>query len=82
MKKQTLTRLRVQRGYKSQLSIAEAAGLLPGRYNLIENGKTTYVPPDVAERIAEVLGSTVDALFMPTGFTAREIPEPNQEVTA
>lgn len=76
MKKQTLTVLRVRRGHRSQQSIAEAAGLLPGRYNLIENGKTVYVPPDVAQRIAEVLGSTVDDLFMPTGFTAREIQDP------
>ena len=75
MKKQTLTQLGVQRGYKSQQSIAEAAGLLPGRYNLIENGKTLYVPPEVAQRIAEVLGSSVDDLFMPTGFTAREITD-------
>lgn len=68
-----LTLLRVRRGYKSQQSIAEKAGLLPSRYNMIENGRTTRVSPDVAKRIAQVLGYPVEDLFMPSGFSAREI---------
>lgn len=70
-----LTALRVKRGHRRQNEIAEKAGLLPSRYNMIETGKIRHVPEDVARRIAEALGEDLDALFLPSSFMPREIAD-------
>ena len=71
---QAKTLLKVIREDK-KISLSEMARALKigvSRYFMIENGERPATP-ELAERIAIILGVPKDVLFLPRGFTARKI---------
>lgn len=57
----TLAQLRITKGLL-QRDAASAAGLVRTRYSMLERGEVATLQPDIAERLAAVLGVTVDEI--------------------
>lgn len=67
--------VRVAKGLTQEV-IATHAGIAVSTYSQYENGHRS-VPFDVAERIAEFLGCSLDEIFLPTKFTVSKGGEGN-----
>lgn len=66
-----LEELRVSKGYTQEF-IATNSGIAISTYSQYENGGRT-VPLEVAERIARIIGCSLEEIFLPKKFTVSKI---------
>jgi len=66
----TLAELREQKGM-TQTEMAGKLGISVSTYNLYENGKHR-VPTEIADKIAEIVGTSREKIFLPSTFVVRK----------
>lgn len=72
MRRKTILKV-IRKDKRISLSaMAKDLGIGVSRYFLIENGERPATP-EIAERIAGILGVAKDVLFLPRSFTVRKI---------
>lgn len=68
--KLNLKTLRVKKGF-SQLDLSKHLNIGISTYNQYENG-SRKIPADTAKKIADLLGTNTDDIFIASRFTIRE----------